>query len=334
MGRECGMHVRQAGRIAVLLCFADILVGASLRSISSRRSSCSARDACTRALYYVFTLLPLTGGNSAARALGIGEGVIREAAALISGASGWCAALLVALLDNACHGLVAAMSWAYCAGAWASARTPPPSHSRLSAAAAKPQQAARVGCFGRVFRPCAAAAALVARAAALGGEGAPLTESAAAYLLASAMDADHFLAAASLRLTAATSLSSRPFAHAVAFVAVSAAAGGVAAAHVPRVAGWLSDGASRARTQPSARRRCPLGWRAAALVACALGTHQLRDAHRRGLWLWPFGSTAPLPYVVYVGATACLPLVARLCATLSESAAHRRSAASRPAALL
>lgn len=40
-------------------------------------------------------------------------------------------------------------------------------------------------------------------------------------------------------------------------------------------------------------------------------SHHLRDANRRGLWLYPFGSTLSLPAWLYVTMIVCLGLVCR-----------------------
>jgi hypothetical protein len=36
-------------------------------------------------------------------------------------------------------------------------------------------------------------------------------------------------------------------------------------------------------------------------------THHIRDSCRRGIWLWPFGSTPPIPYYLYVLTILALP---------------------------
>ena len=97
--------------------------------------------------------------------------------------------------------------------------------------------------------------------------------------LASALDADHFLAAGSTQLADATKLGSRPWGHAALFVLAAAAA----AAHV------FPPGASL-------------------MIVTSWGSHQLRDAQRRGLWLWPVGSTPPLPPYLYTTALALAPI--------------------------
>lgn len=43
------------------------------------------------------------------------------------------------------------------------------------------------------------------------------------------------------------------------------------------------------------------------IILCAFISHHIRDSTRRGLWLWPFGHTKPLPYLAYIGITQALP---------------------------
>ena len=108
-----------------------------------------------------------------------------------------------------------------------------------------------------------------------------------------AVDADHFLAAGSLSLDAATSLPSRPWGHAVSVWA------GV-------VAGVAAGG------HPSAARSVGLGW----------GTNLLRDGLRRGLWVPPLGATPPLPLWGYVGCVCAL-----CCGVAGWAASARRRGA-------
>jgi hypothetical protein len=99
-------------------------------------------------------------------------------------------------------------------------------------------------------------------------------------LVACAMDADHFIAAGSLTMAGAMHLASRPFGHSVTFLAAAVAA---TWALVRRpVYAWL-------------------------LLAAAWGSHQARDATRRGLWCPPVGSTPPVPYALYLTAMAAAP---------------------------
>lgn len=106
-----------------------------------------------------------------------------------------------------------------------------------------------------------------------------LASSLAAGAVACALDADHFIMARSLSLSAATSLASRPFGHAVAWIA--------------------------AVSLPLSLVSVPWG----VLVVIAWGSHQLRDALRRGLWLWPGGSTPPIPLWTYCGGCVALSLL-------------------------
>ena len=101
-----------------------------------------------------------------------------------------------------------------------------------------------------------------------------------------ALDADHFFAARSLSLRAALSLPARPFGHSAVFlcgvVALAAAAAGRGFAPA-----WV-----------------PL------LVGVAVGSHQMRDATKRGVLLWPgHGGTPRLPLTVFYAAMAASPLL-------------------------
>ncbi|CCI47006.1 unnamed protein product [Albugo candida] len=101
-----------------------------------------------------------------------------------------------------------------------------------------------------------------------------------------AMDLDHFIAAGSFRIDAATNLKKRPFAHAFAFIALMC------------VFVWIQ---SAGNTKVVRFQRVALLW-------IALSSHQLRDAVRHGVWLWPFGSTPPIPYALYLFIQVLLPL--------------------------
>ena len=43
------------------------------------------------------------------------------------------------------------------------------------------------------------------------------------------------------------------------------------------------------------------------MFVVAVISHHLRDGNRRGLWFWPFGSTPPLPYWLYISCIVALP---------------------------
>lgn len=119
----------------------------------------------------------------------------------------------------------------------------------------------------------------------------PLKETVVALICGAAVDCDHFLAAGSLRLASATSLATRPLAHCLWAVPPAAALAGLLTKQV----------------------------RSSLLVTSAIFSHQLRDAIRRGLWLWPvraeLGSTAPLSWPVYLTAQTGLACTLGLLAT-------------------
>nr|CCA19016.1 conserved hypothetical protein [Albugo laibachii Nc14] len=97
-----------------------------------------------------------------------------------------------------------------------------------------------------------------------------------------ALDFDHFIAAKSFHLNAATNLKTRPFAHSFCFIALIC------------MIVWKKTSKHR--------------FHRVALVFIALSSHQLRDALRHGMWFWPFGSTPPIPYALYLFIQVLLPL--------------------------
>jgi hypothetical protein len=104
---------------------------------------------------------------------------------------------------------------------------------------------------------------------------------------ASLLDVDHFIAAGALSLAGATHLQGRPFGHAVTFIILVALL----------VARWSRKCQARRRRH----RVC--------FVVVAWLSHQLRDGMRRGLWFWPFGSSPPLNYLLYLLMEESLPFV-------------------------
>ncbi|XP_063237143.1 transmembrane protein 267 [Bacillus rossius redtenbacheri] len=128
-----------------------------------------------------------------------------------------------------------------------------------------------------------------------------LLESFLCGVISSLIDVDHFIAARSLHLKDAVRLESRPFLHCTS--ALLAACGALLLA-------------GRACGVPGLHR-------AGCLAAAAVLSHHLRDAARRGLCLWPLGSTAPLPYGVYVGLCASLPLAVAALLSLGRRAESR-----------
>ncbi|DAZ99531.1 TPA: hypothetical protein N0F65_005403 [Lagenidium giganteum] len=111
-------------------------------------------------------------------------------------------------------------------------------------------------------------------------------ECAMAAVTACSLDIDHFIAAASFTVSGASHLNSRPFGHAVTFVVALLAVI------------WYCRATDA--TQRIMR---------VTFVGVALMSHQLRDAHRRGLWFWPLGSTPALPYAVYLALELALPVL-------------------------
>lgn len=103
-----------------------------------------------------------------------------------------------------------------------------------------------------------------------------------------AMDLDHFISGGRLSMTAALTLTHRPFAHTVLFFLVACGL-----SYLLAIKGWVP---------PST----PL------LIATAWGGHLTRDAFKRGFTWGPhflgLGDTLRLPYPVYLLAMALLPL--------------------------
>ncbi|CAM9419998.1 unnamed protein product [Pylaiella littoralis] len=148
------------------------------------------------------------------------------------------------------------------------------------------QSSATAATWQRI-RATAAAATGWRRGLAKSASAAAVAEIVLAACVGSALDLDHFLAAGSLRLSRATGLAGRPWGHCVAALVVVA----LAMAALTRNA------------------------RAGASVFTAGASHQLRDATRRGLWLYPprGPKTPPLNYPIYLLAQVLLPLSAVLC---------------------
>ncbi|CAO1409211.1 unnamed protein product [Diamesa tonsa] len=104
-------------------------------------------------------------------------------------------------------------------------------------------------------------------------------------VLSSIIDADHFIAAKSLKLTDATSLNGRPFLH-----------NSTIPATLLVVLIYLTI---------SSKNSTYLPW--ISILFIAFTTHHLRDANRRGLWFAPFGETPPLSNLLYILLTTCTP---------------------------
>ncbi|KAG1702164.1 hypothetical protein DVH05_009955 [Phytophthora capsici] len=103
----------------------------------------------------------------------------------------------------------------------------------------------------------------------------------------SLLDIDHFIAAGALSLAGATHLKGRPFGHAVTFIIV--------------VALLVSRYSRKVQARERRYRVC--------FIVVAWFSHQLRDGMRLGLWFWPFGSTPPINYFLYLIMEESLPFV-------------------------
>ncbi|XP_077997062.1 transmembrane protein 267-like [Glandiceps talaboti] len=120
-------------------------------------------------------------------------------------------------------------------------------------------------------------------------------------ILSCGLDIDHFIASGSLSLKAALSLDSRPLFHCTTLIPVIAV---------------LLKLANVLRPMPHLK---PLPW----IFTVAWLTHHIRDGFRRGLWLWPFGNTDPLPYWLYLIATMMSPVVTMVTLQVTNSRKFR-----------
>uniref|UniRef100_A0A2R5L8R3 Transmembrane protein 267 n=1 Tax=Ornithodoros turicata TaxID=34597 RepID=A0A2R5L8R3_9ACAR len=96
-------------------------------------------------------------------------------------------------------------------------------------------------------------------------------------LIACSVDVDHFIAAGSFKLKDVTNLKNRPFLHCTSVVVLII---------------LLSIALAKLLGRPQL-------FRIGMTAFVAVTTHHVRDALRRGLWLWPFGSTPPLRLEAY-----------------------------------
>ncbi|XP_013775206.1 transmembrane protein 267-like [Limulus polyphemus] len=117
-----------------------------------------------------------------------------------------------------------------------------------------------------------------------------LAEALLCGLIACVVDLDHFMMAKSFRLKDALNLGSRPPFHCTS-VLFLASFFIVIFAIILKIS-WLVK----------------LGL----LFTVAVLSHHLRDSVRRGLWLWPLGSTRPLAYWLYCILLVSLPLLVQI----------------------
>nr|XP_033787666.1 transmembrane protein 267 [Geotrypetes seraphini]XP_033787675.1 transmembrane protein 267 [Geotrypetes seraphini]XP_033787684.1 transmembrane protein 267 [Geotrypetes seraphini]XP_033787692.1 transmembrane protein 267 [Geotrypetes seraphini]XP_033787701.1 transmembrane protein 267 [Geotrypetes seraphini]XP_033787712.1 transmembrane protein 267 [Geotrypetes seraphini]XP_033787721.1 transmembrane protein 267 [Geotrypetes seraphini] len=107
-----------------------------------------------------------------------------------------------------------------------------------------------------------------------------------AGFFASVIDVDHFYLAGSLSLKTALHLPQRPPFHCTTLI--------------PVVTLILKCVMQIFRLKDS---WCFLPW----MIFISWTSHHVRDGIRHGLWICPFGHTAPLPYWLYIAITASLP---------------------------
>ncbi|XP_072019751.1 transmembrane protein 267-like [Amphiura filiformis] len=123
-------------------------------------------------------------------------------------------------------------------------------------------------------------------------------------MAASALDVDHFIAAKSLHLKDALSLTSRPLLHSTTLILI--------------IAMLLYLSLYLTPVKNNIRYTVPL------LFLAAWLSHHVRDATRRGLWVWPYGSTSPIPYRIYIGIVAVLPFLWRFLIITCQGEMDRR----------
>lgn len=118
-------------------------------------------------------------------------------------------------------------------------------------------------------------------------------------VIACAVDVDHFIAAGSVKIKDVTNLKNRPFLHCtsvVLFVVV------------------LLTAMAKLRGQAQL-------YRLGVIAFAAVFSHHLRDALRRGLWMWPYGSTPPVRLEVYYFGLVSLAIVCAFATRTSVSLA-------------
>ncbi|XP_056640717.1 transmembrane protein 267 [Diorhabda sublineata] len=109
-------------------------------------------------------------------------------------------------------------------------------------------------------------------------------------LLSSIIDLDHFIEAKSLKFQDATNLKRRPFLHCSTFPFLLCI--------LILIISYFSEIVVLKR----------IGF----ILLTAFGSHHTRDATRRGYWFYPFGSTVPVPYIMYIGIITVLPFFIKI----------------------
>ncbi|XP_074661455.1 transmembrane protein 267-like [Tubulanus polymorphus] len=61
------------------------------------------------------------------------------------------------------------------------------------------------------------------------------------------------------------------------------------------------------------------------MSSLGIGLHHLRDATRRGIYLWPFSTTPPVPYNAYIAVTITIPIIMKFIRVTMEIMAYSRN---------
>ncbi|KAF2892997.1 hypothetical protein ILUMI_13173 [Ignelater luminosus] len=112
-----------------------------------------------------------------------------------------------------------------------------------------------------------------------------LFEIALCTITASFIDLDHFIAARSFNLKDATNLQNRPLLHCSSLLLLLTLSV-ILIAYFVQIR-WLL--------------------RLGLIIFIAFTSHHTRDATRRGFWIYPWGSTTPISYVLYIILTILIP---------------------------
>ncbi len=191
-----------------------------------------------------------------------------------------------AVVDNSCHIITACLSWKIFTAYTALRSAKSTSRTHSLSVDMNADRKRQVSLFSPTSpSPCSDSSSMWR----FYSQHKPFLDSLTACLIGSIIDSDHFIAGlfsrGSLSLFAATHLTTRPFGHAALFVLI-----------IFLVLNQLMN---------STLSLFPLPW----IWIVSSTSHLLRDAQRRGVWLWPMGHTTPLPYVPNLLLICAFPIV-------------------------
>ncbi len=126
-------------------------------------------------------------------------------------------------------------------------------------------------------------------------ENSTLLEGLLAWLLGGLIDIDHFISAKSFTLFGATHLTSRPVGHSVLCILLMPT--------LFSLTEWILFRVLRFPLSAT------LPVRVSLVMIVSFTSHQLRDASRRGLLLWSYHSTSPIPFYLDMVLLCVLPLL-------------------------